>query len=80
MGFFDKKYPKSFGVYRKSSTFAPAKRNKDVLLSAELGYGVMVTLQILVLSFLVRVRVPQLKNPANRRDFLFIPDSGRRSP
>ena len=24
-----------------------------------LGYGVMVTLQILVLSFLVRVRVPQ---------------------
>ena len=61
MGFFDKKYPKSFGVYRKSSTFAPAKRNKDVLLSAELGYGVMVTLQILVLSFLVRVRVPQQK-------------------
>ncbi len=59
MGFFDKKYPKSFGVYRKSSTFAPAKRNKAVLLSAELGYGVMVTLQILVLSFLVRVRVPQ---------------------
>ena len=59
MGFFDKKYPKSFGVYRKSSTFAPAKRNKAVLLNAELGYGVMVTLQILVLSFLVRVRVPQ---------------------
>ena len=26
-----------------------------------LGYGVMVTLQILVLSFLVRVRVPQQK-------------------
>jgi hypothetical protein len=25
-----------------------------------LGYGVMVTLQILVLPFLVRVRVPQL--------------------
>ena len=25
----------------------------------ELGYGVMVTLQILVLPFLVRVRVPQ---------------------
>ena len=63
MGFFDKKYPKSFGVYRKSSTFAPAKRNKAVLLSAELGYGVMVTLQILVLSFLVRVRVPQHRKP-----------------
>ena len=28
-----------------------------------LGYGVMVTLQILVLSFLVRVRVSQLKKP-----------------
>ena len=27
-----------------------------------LGYGVMVTLQILVLPFLVRVRVPQQKN------------------
>ena len=26
-----------------------------------LGYGVMVTLQILVLPFLVRVRVPQLR-------------------
>ena len=30
------------------------------LSPALLGYGVMVTLQILVLSFLVRVRVPQL--------------------
>ena len=28
-----------------------------------LGYGVMVTLQILVLPFLVRVRVPQLSEP-----------------
>ncbi len=50
---------KNFGSSQKSSTFAPAKRNKDVLLSMTLGYGVMVTLQILVLSFLVRVRVPQ---------------------
>ncbi len=29
----------------------------------KLGYGVMVTLQILVLPFLVRVRVPQQFNP-----------------
>ena len=29
-----------------------------------LGYGVMVTLQILVLSFLVRVQVAQQENPA----------------
>ena len=33
------------------------------LLSLKLGYGVMVTLQILVLPFLVRVRVPQQKIP-----------------
>ena len=52
---------KSFGNSGKSSTFAPAKRNKVVYLQRTLGYGVMVTLQILVLSFLVRVRVPQLK-------------------
>ena len=38
----------------KSSIFAP-------LLSNVLGYGVMVTLQILVLPFLVRVRVAQQK-------------------
>ena len=28
-----------------------------------MGYGVMVTLQILVLSFLVRIQVAQLKKP-----------------
>ena len=28
---------------------------------AKLGYGVMVTLQILVLSFMVRVHIPQLR-------------------
>ena len=32
MGDFDKKSPKSFGDYRKSSTFAPAKRNEGVLM------------------------------------------------
>ncbi len=52
--------PKNFGSSRKSSTFAPAKQNKSVLKQKNiLGYGVMVTLQILVLPFLVRVRVPQ---------------------
>ena len=29
-----------------------------------MGYGVMVTLQILVLSFLVRIQVAQLKRPS----------------
>ena len=35
----------------------------------KLGYGVMVTLQILVLSFLVRVRVPQLESFLNGKLF-----------
>ena len=39
-------------------TFAMQFRNDD---ANKLGYGVMVTLQILVLSFLVRVRVSQHK-------------------
>ena len=43
----------------KSCTFAPSKQ-KDDNRSLILGYGVMVTQQILVLFFLVRVRVAQL--------------------
>ena len=34
-----------------------------------MGYGVMVTLQILVLSFLVRIQVAQLKTIFARRSF-----------
>ena len=63
---------KNFGSSQKSSTFAPAKRNKDVLLSMTLGYGVMVTLQILVLSFLVRVRVPQHRRSLSSHKLLAI--------
>ena len=48
-------FRKNFGSSKKSSTFATAF-GKDAF---RLGYGVMVTLQILVLPFLVRVRVPQ---------------------
>ena len=55
--FFYKKVPKNFASSRKSRTFAPFLK----LVCAFLGYGVMVTLQILVLPFLVRVRVPQPK-------------------
>lgn len=40
-----------FCCFKKSRTFASAIK--------ALGYGVMVTLQILVLPFLVRIRVPQ---------------------
>ncbi len=52
--FFRKKAKKCFGDSKKERTFADAIRST-------LGYGVMVTLQILVLSFLVRVRVSQQK-------------------
>ena len=37
-----------------------------------LGYGVMVTLQILVLSFLVRIQVAQLKRLSLRGSFFFV--------
>ena len=39
----------------------PQLRNNMLEIAMILGYGVMVTLQILVLSFLVRVRVSQLR-------------------
>ena len=50
--------PKCFGMSQKCCTFAPSKQ-KDDNRSLILGYGVMVTQQILVLFFLVRVRVAQ---------------------
>ena len=43
----------------KNSTFAPVLKRGSLWCTLSLGYGVMVTLQILVLPFLVRVRVPQ---------------------
>ena len=43
----------------KSSNFAPVLKRGSLWYTLSLGYGVMVTLQILVLPFLVRVRVPQ---------------------
>ena len=55
-------FRKNFGSSKKSSTFATAFR-KDAI---RLGYGVMVTLQILVLPFLVRVRVPQQRELLSR--------------
>ena len=48
-------------VYKKVVPLHPQNRNEDVFNCMTVGYGVMVTLQILVLSFLVRVRVPQQK-------------------
>ena len=46
------------------------KTTKTFPLFEKLGYGVMVTLQILVLPFLVRVRVPQLKKSLSRNNHL----------
>lgn len=54
--FLMKKIAKNVWVYRKLCIFATAKQK----CLARLGYGVMVTLQILVLSFLVRIQVAQL--------------------
>ena len=56
--FFIKKHLKNLEITKKLLTFALANRNTP-LCALSLGYGVMVTLQILVLSFLVRVRVSQ---------------------
>ncbi len=48
-------------VQEKVVPLHPQNRTREFSSKNILGYGVMVTLQILVLPFLVRVRVPQLK-------------------
>ena len=47
-----------FAYKKKSCTFA-ASNKKDDSVHVILGYGVMVTQQILVLFFLVRIQVAQ---------------------
>ena len=47
-------------IQKKAVTLHPQSETNG-LATKTLGYGVMVTLQILVLPFLVRVRVPQQK-------------------
>ena len=62
--------PESVCSSKKVRTFATAKP-KGI---ASLGYGVMVTLQILVLSFLVRIQVAQLmkrKGSCSKKQFPF---------
>ena len=57
------------------SNFALAIEKLLLCYGVLLGYGVMVTLQILVLSFLVRVRVSQQQfehHPTRVMLFLFI--------
>ena len=57
--FFGKKTLQIFVSSVKSRIFA-ASKTRDVFDKEILGYGVMVTLQILVLSFQVRILVAQL--------------------
>lgn len=61
-----------FFAYSKNRNFDLDDKKKHYLCTAfqkVLGYGVMVTLQILVLPFLVRVRVAQLKKDENGSSF-----------
>ena len=59
----EKKEREKFGDFGKSAYLCT--RNQDTTrLQRKLGYGVMVTLQILVLPFLVRVRVSQQQKRA----------------
>ena len=64
-----KKNSKSFVSSGKSCNFALAIQ---LWVVWSLGYGVMVTLQILVLSFLVRVRVSQQSERVEFSTLFFI--------
>ena len=68
--FLKEKNAEKLCMFQKSCTFAPSKQ-KDDNRSLILGYGVMVTQQILVLFFLVRVRVAQQKRCSDYSGHLF---------
>jgi hypothetical protein len=68
--YFYKKQTKSLADITKNRTFAPVFK-ESILKYTRLGYGVMVTLQILVLPFLVRVRVPQQRQLFNAIKFQY---------
>ena len=55
-----KLFPQIVWRFKKIIYLCTRISTETELQTLVLGYGVMVTLQILVLSFLVRVRVPQL--------------------
>ena len=58
-------------VKKKCVPLQSQSGNKTIA-DIKLGYGVMVTLQILVLSFLVRVRVPQQKSSSTLLGDFFV--------
>ena len=68
--FLEKKVGKSIAGFKKSRTFAASKQ-KQWFDNGKLGYGVMVTQQILVLFFQVRVLVSQQKVRFSANLFLF---------
>ena len=70
-GFFEKKLQKVLEIQEKVVPLHPQSRKRQ-LDAKELGYGVMVTLQILVLPFLVRVRVPQPKDGCAKAHPFFV--------
>ena len=69
---FYKKMPFFFVVSEKTTTFAAHFEKMLLGVAKKLGYGVMVTLQILVLPFLVRVRVPQPRKSLSSNKHLAI--------
>ena len=69
--FFINFRPKVLVVYKKVVPLHPQNRTR-MFDCMTLGYGVMVTLQILVLSFLVRVRVPQHRRSLSSQKLLAI--------
>ena len=69
--FFINFRPKVLVVYKKVVPLHPQNRTR-MFDCMTLGYGVMVTLQILVLSFLVRVRVPQHRRSLSSHKLLAI--------
>ena len=64
---FSKKNPQKVWRIQKNSVPLHSHLRNHLQASRvklrKLGYGVMVTLQILVLPFLVRVRIPQQRKP-----------------
>ena len=67
-----KKCRKILVIQKKVVPLHSQLRNQPVEVAMILGYGVMVTLQILVLSFLVRVRVSQLVSIFQKWKMLFL--------
>ena len=67
-------------VQEKVVPLHPQNRTREFWSNNILGYGVMVTLQILVLPFLVRVRVPQLKKTLSSMLSVFCFCISKRNP